>query len=229
MTLENVAAKYDTDKRGSGLLPYYDNKMQAHRNEAINVLEIGVFFGGSLKMWQDYFPRAKIFGLDHFSGRQGNGTVFANPKSFWDQVHNDDTKTLARINLIECDQGNRKSLSDVVESLTKQGIKFQFIIDDGSHLMKDQQQTLASFFPILAVGGTYFVEDWGSSLDLKGYDVLPDYSNSTYTMMKHFNHTGKFDSRYMTVDEKELMATSTMAPIDIFQTGGAGTAAFSKK
>ena len=35
----------------------------------------------------------------------------------------------------------------------------EVIIDDGSHASRDQQQTLSAFFPLLADGGWYFIED----------------------------------------------------------------------
>ena len=39
------------------------------------------------------------------------------------------------------------------------GQPLDVIIDDGSHASLDQQQTLREFFPLLADGGWYFIED----------------------------------------------------------------------
>ena len=34
------------------------------RNKKIKILEIGVLYGSSLRMWQDYFSKAEIYGMD---------------------------------------------------------------------------------------------------------------------------------------------------------------------
>ena len=46
-------------------LPVYDRVMAPFRDKAPTMLEIGVFFGGSLELWRKYFgPDATIFGID---------------------------------------------------------------------------------------------------------------------------------------------------------------------
>src|SRR5688572_15994126 len=46
-------------------LPIYDRYFSAMRGTQFKFLEIGVFGGGSLDMWREYFgPDAKIFGVD---------------------------------------------------------------------------------------------------------------------------------------------------------------------
>ena len=43
----------------------YEENFSKYRNKKITVLEIGVFRGGSLSMWQKYFgTQAKIIGID---------------------------------------------------------------------------------------------------------------------------------------------------------------------
>src|SRR5437868_5521713 len=43
----------------------YDRHFSPLRGKDVNILEIGVFQGGSMAMWVDYFgPKAKIFGID---------------------------------------------------------------------------------------------------------------------------------------------------------------------
>ena len=43
----------------------YDRHFSAYRDKEIVILEIGVFQGGSLQMWKNYFgPKAKIYGID---------------------------------------------------------------------------------------------------------------------------------------------------------------------
>ena len=42
----------------------YESYFKKFQRKNIRLLEIGVQYGGSLKMWNEYFPNAKIFGID---------------------------------------------------------------------------------------------------------------------------------------------------------------------
>ena len=43
----------------------YDQYFSKYRDKEIVFVEIGVFQGGSLQMWKEYFgPKAKIYGID---------------------------------------------------------------------------------------------------------------------------------------------------------------------
>ena len=42
----------------------YESYFDKFRKRNARVLEIGIQYGGSLKMWKEYFGNAKIFGID---------------------------------------------------------------------------------------------------------------------------------------------------------------------
>ena len=42
----------------------YESYFSKFRKRIARVLEIGIQYGGSLKMWKEYFGNAKIFGID---------------------------------------------------------------------------------------------------------------------------------------------------------------------
>ena len=42
----------------------YDKHFAPFRDQPINILEIGVLKGGSMRLWEKYFPKANIFGID---------------------------------------------------------------------------------------------------------------------------------------------------------------------
>ena len=42
----------------------YDKHFAPYRDQQINILEIGVLKGGSMRIWEKYFPKANIFGID---------------------------------------------------------------------------------------------------------------------------------------------------------------------
>ena len=204
-TLTTLGFKYGTDK-APVLTQLYATYMDEHRNKPIRILEIGVFFGASMKMWHDYFPNGEIYGVDTFEGKQGNGSRFKNSNSFLNEARNYD-----RMNIGICDQSKRDDLLKLVNSVKE---PFDYIIDDGSHLMKDQQQTLGVLWPLVRPGGIYFIEDYASSYDTRYPDVRPDFSNTTVTMMKTFQSTGRIVSEYMTEEESSTI-TKELRRIDM--------------
>src|ERR1700730_16910374 len=56
--------RYDTDKIPNGYLRIYDRFFEALIDRPVRLLEIGVFRGGSLRLWRDYFPKGIVAGLD---------------------------------------------------------------------------------------------------------------------------------------------------------------------
>ena len=87
-------------------------------------------------MWQAYFPYCEVVGLDL--------TDFSS-------LNND------RFTSFVCDQSKRDNLRAVAAKLEPGS--FDVIIDDGSHASYDEQLTLCEFFPLLADGGWFFIED----------------------------------------------------------------------
>jgi hypothetical protein len=55
--LNDLGLKYGTDKSSSshGYLDIYERHFCQMKDEPIRVLEIGIFNGSSLKMWEEYF------------------------------------------------------------------------------------------------------------------------------------------------------------------------------
>lgn len=137
--LNNIYQKYSTPE-GAGdkgtahsYIEIYDSYFSNNRNN-INLLEIGVNRGHSLKLWSEYFINSLIVGIDIdkdlLAFTEDGFTVF------------------------ECDATNKSQLESVLGEL-----KFNFIIDDGSHRIEDQIKTFNILFPFLKPGGIYFIED----------------------------------------------------------------------
>lgn len=108
--------------------------------EALRILEIGVWQGGSLQLWREFFGEsAIIFGVDI-------SEACAQLPNLAGQV---------RIG----SQSNPRFLRDVVQEMG--GI--DVVIDDGSHNCQDVISSFRTLFPILNEGGFYFVEDLHTS------------------------------------------------------------------
>ncbi len=136
-TLDAIGLKYGTDKASShhNYLGFYETFMAPLRNAPIALLEIGVYQGASLKTWAEYFPRAKITGVD------------IQPSS---KLYETD-----RIKVELADQSNLEHLAQ----LTARNGPFDIIVEDGSHMWEHQITTLRALFPFLRNGGYYIVED----------------------------------------------------------------------
>jgi hypothetical protein len=106
--LTKLAKKYGTDKLSNGYISAYAHHFEPIRDYVKTVLELGVFGGASLKMWRDYFPHAKIIGIDiDPSKKQDLGR---------------------RIEIIITSQDNKEELSKIGP--------VDIVIDDASHINK---------------------------------------------------------------------------------------------
>lgn len=121
-------------------LPFYDEMLAPYRGKPIKMLEIGVFRGGSLELWRNYFgPQATIYGIDNNPECAG----FADPPS---QV---------RIG----SQADPDFLRRVVDEMGAPDI----VLDDGSHVASHQLASFRTLFPLLKNGGLYIIEDMHTS------------------------------------------------------------------
>ena len=121
-------------------LEIYERHLARFRGREVHVMEIGVYFGGSMQMWKHYFgPLARIYGVDIFPGCK--------------QFEED------RIQIFAGDQSDRGFLRDLREAVPKVDI----LIDDGGHRMEQQITTFEEMFPHIAEDGVYICEDMHTS------------------------------------------------------------------
>ena len=139
--LSLLAALYGTDKYGEhDYTPVYEALMRPSRGRPVRLLEVGVggyagaLGGESLRMWESYFPRGRITGIDLYDKTALSG---------------------GRVKVLQCSQVDAPRLTALAQELGP----FDFIIDDGSHLNAHQIETFRILWPHLKDGGTYIVED----------------------------------------------------------------------
>jgi len=128
----------------------YEKHFNQYRNRPIRMLEIGVFRGGSLRMWKQYFhPESVIVGIDIDKSCQAHERADEN-------VH-------VRIG----SQADPAFLAEVTEEFGP----FDIILDDGSHKTHHQNVSFGALFRAsLKDGGCYMVEDMHSNYWLKTID-----------------------------------------------------------
>jgi hypothetical protein len=132
---------YETDKIQNKYLEYYDPIFAPWVDQEIRLLEIGVYKGGSLLLWKDYFPMGLITGID-----------IQLPANFTPGV---------RVQVFEGSQSDVIFLSEVANKVAPDG--FDIIIDDASHIGEITRIAFWHLFDNhLKPGGYYVIEDWGT-------------------------------------------------------------------
>jgi len=154
------AAGYDTDKAGyAHYLRNYEKYFRPLIEQPIKLLELGIYRGGSLLLWRDYFQKGLIVGLDlqpvEIDDPSGRIRTY--------QGKQQDTQRLDRIGYENAPDG------------------FDVIIDDCSHI---GELTRISFWHLfdnhLKPGGLYVIEDWSTGYWRKWFDgVAYNYQPST--------------------------------------------------
>lgn len=146
-TLDEIGTANGTDKAsfGHSYMPFYEFLFAKFRDEPVNILEIGVQFGFSLRTWREYFKRSLICGIDSAH----NGLSFP-PEEGIAFIVGEAYKP---------------------EMITRLGnAQFDIIVEDGNHAPADQAWTIKHYAPLLSPGGILVVEDVPSmetALDLK--------------------------------------------------------------
>ena len=121
-------------------LDIYDSHFARFRNTPVKMLEIGVYKGGSLELWREYFgAEATIFGIDI-------DPECANCVTSPNQV---------RIG----SQDDPRFLRSVINEIGAPNI----ILDDGAHNGRCQRISFNELFPCLQEGGLYVIEDLHTS------------------------------------------------------------------
>ena len=139
--LEAIAYYYGSDKCpqiGHFYTEYYYGLLKDKRESIKKLLEIGVGAvenmnchckhykdAASLYTWQDFLPRAQIYGIDILPS-----LVFKDN----------------RIETFLCDQYNKEDLENLISKI---GSDIDIVIDDGSHKPKHQVFTCRTLMPLL--------------------------------------------------------------------------------
>jgi hypothetical protein len=143
----SVRMGYPTDKDTyHDYLPVYQQEF--NRVESVRMLEIGVYTGGSIRLWKEYFNNIEIHGIDN------------------NAYDNSDIPAIMHWGKFE----------DVYDKFEDE--YFDYIINDSMHDHAAQIDAFKIYFSKLKSGGKFFMEDIISNDELKiilesleGYDV----------------------------------------------------------
>jgi cephalosporin hydroxylase len=158
---------FDSHTEGNGIWKWnhyfdiYHTFFKRFIDKEINLVEIGIYSGGSLDMWRSYFGnKCVIFGID----------IQNECKSYEKEG----------VNIHIGDQADRNFWKKFVQEV----IKIDIVIDDGGHTTEQQIVTFEEVFPYISPGGVYLCEDIQGSgnnfLDyMQGIQKQLNYSNPT--------------------------------------------------
>jgi|SRR6516164_3069099 8-demethyl-8-(2-methoxy-alpha-L-rhamnosyl)tetracenomycin-C 3'-O-methyltransferase len=135
-TLDELGLQHGTDKSSSehNYTWIYDRLFTPWRDQPISLLELGIWKGASLAMWDEYFthPGAQIHGIDR-------------------AITYDSLRFSDRVCTHVCDQ------AEIPPGL--QDATFDVIIDDASHLSSKTITSFINWWSRLKMHGFYIVED----------------------------------------------------------------------
>jgi hypothetical protein len=138
----NDLEKIFTDHQGNVIHKWkhyfdiYDRHFLKFRNKAPVILEIGVYKGGSLEMWEQYFGKGvRIYGVD----------INPNCKKFEKE----------NITILIGSQEDPGFLTELKKLIGAADI----IIDDGGHTMKQLKTSFTHLYDLVKEDGVYLAED----------------------------------------------------------------------
>lgn len=197
--LVELADYYKTDKgtqigHAHNYATLYSFLFEQFRNQDFSMLEIGLERGGveagasvdrvgsdvpSIRMWLDYFPRAKLYGFD-----------------LSDFSH-------IRLDRFEFHRGDLGSIADL-DRLSAALPTLKLLIDDGSHASFHQQLAFLKLFDKVEPGGFYVIEDfhWQPPFE----SSLPPCRKSA-EVFETFLKTGKLEIPFAHPDYLSMVAS----------------------
>lgn len=184
MKLVDLINDNTTDKNTvHSYLDTYESLFSKKKLEPINVLEIGIHYGGSIKLWHDYFLNGKIYGVDVINERDG----IIKENSI---IDNSRIKLFTRVNAYDV---------NFVNYLSSQ--KFDIMIDDGPHTYESVEFFIKYYLPLLSEDGILVVEDiqhWDWIDKLKSF--VPDQYKPYIKVFDLRSNKGRYDDILFVVD-----------------------------
>lgn len=153
-SLDDLGILHGTDKSSAShnYLNAYEHFLAPFKDKTIDVVEIGIFNGGSARMWLDYFANATIHCIDIDPSR-ANSIIHPRFKGY------------------TIDHGDIRKITRVIA-----GINPTILIDDGSHFWEHQIITLLNLAPLVRDKGVVIVED----LEVNYPPLEATYSRGTH-------------------------------------------------
>jgi len=143
MSLVELVDNNYTDKNTvHSYLATYEKLFSKKKETAKNVLEVGIHFGGSIKLWHDYFVNSTVYGIEY--------------NDVWQEYYEKSgIINNERIKLYN----NTDAYNPVFVNNTLKNIKFDMVLDDGPHSIDSFVSFVRLYSELLADDGILVIED----------------------------------------------------------------------
>lgn len=115
---------------------FYSKEFLKYKNSPITLIEIGVHYGGSLRLWEKYFSNSILYGIDVIERDSEFKQFIANKKN---------------INYIIGD-----AYTETIKNILP---NYDIFIDDGPHTLTSQISSLELYVPKMNINGIFIIED----------------------------------------------------------------------
>ena len=161
-----------------GYAKIYEKYLQEHKEKNLNIIELGSFYGNASAAFYFYFKNSRIYSAD------------INPDMYL-------YRSKRLINFFT----DTSSRSSIERNILKKNIQFDLIIEDASHMLKDQIISLFILFKNLKSGGFFIVEEIDfpeKREDMRVGQEFPDLK----TILNKIINKENFNSEYINENEK---------------------------
>ena len=175
-----------------GYAKFYEDLFKPLKDKSLKILEIGSFYGNASAALFFYFRNSLIYSAD------------INPDMYKYKG--------SRLNNFFVDSSSKES---IVKNILNQNIEFNIVIEDASHMLKDQIISLFMLFPKIKKGGIFIIEEIDfpeKKEDMRIGQNMPDLK----TILKKIQSNEDFDSEYINKNEKEYLI-SNVSSISFFK------------
>ena len=185
MSLEQIVDNLRTDKNTThSYLPLYQALLINKKETSKNVLEIGICEGGSIKLWNDFFTNANVYGLDIM------------------HIYNvsENIKNKEKIKLYT--STNAYDTNFFINNFLNKNIKFDFMLDDGPHTLESMKKFINLYSQIMTDDGILIIED------VQSWDWIDILKNEVPEHLKQFikvydlrPNKNRYDDIVFTIDK----------------------------
>ena len=188
MSLQNRVDNSRTDKNTvHSYLDLYQNLLIGKKETAKNVLEIGIYYGGSIKLWSDFFTNATVYGLD-----------IMHINNVWEGIKNKE-------NIILHTSSDAYNETFFIDNFLNKNIKCDFMLDDGPHSLESMKQFIRLYSQIMTDDGILIIEDV-QSIDwinvLK--DEVPSHLKQFIRIYDLRPNKNRYDDIVFTIDKSSI-------------------------
>ena len=188
MSLEQLADNSRTDKNTvHSYLPLYQKLLVNKKETAQNVLEVGIYHGGSIKLWSDFFINATVYGLD-----------IMNISNVWKGIQNNKK-------IILHTSTDAYNIDFFTANFLNKNIKCDFMLDDGPHTLESMKQFIKLYSQIMTDDGILIIEDvqsWDWIDILK--NELPEHLKPFIKIYDLRPNKNRYDDIVFTIDKSNV-------------------------